>query len=98
MRRAAKVDDTHKPIMDALRAASISVRSCGAVGSGFPDLCASYNGFTCLIECKTGNKRLNEMQKDFSNAWQGTIITANNPEQAVREFFKEYAVRILSKV
>lgn len=103
MRRAAKVDETHGAIRDALRAAGCSVFSCGPVGSGVPDLCVSYRGlihfgFTALVECKTGTRKPNPRQDRFAREWQGTVIVANSPEMAVTEFFNAYAAQMVNAV
>lgn len=98
MRRAAKVDETHAGIRDALRKAGCSVFSCASVGGGVPDLVVGYRGFTALVECKTGSRAINERQSAFMNDWQGRAIVARTPEQAVSEFFTEWATDRLSKV
>lgn len=56
MRRAAKVDRNHGEIVKALRAAGAGVCDLSAVGSGCPDLLASYRGQWFLLEVKDGKK------------------------------------------
>lgn len=47
---------------------------------------ASREGFTALIECKTGNGKLNAAQERFHAEWQGVVIVARSGEEAVRLF------------
>lgn len=82
MRRAAKVDLTHAPIRDHLLMAGWSVKSTARVGDDFPDLIVARRGFTALIECKTGKKKLSEGQSEFHRHWPGVVIKANNPLDA----------------
>ena len=58
--RAARIDLTHRPIMDVLHAHGWSVLSLAAVGDGCPDLLCHAPGSSALylVECKTpGNVR-----------------------------------------
>lgn len=84
--RAAKVDTTHREIVGALVQAGCSVFGTQAVGRGVPDLVASRGGFTALVECKTGNGKLNPAQQRFHAEWQGALIVARSGEEAVRLF------------
>lgn len=98
MRRAAKVDTTHGEIRDALRKAGASVYGATAIGGGFPDLVVGHRGFTCLVECKSEQRKLRDSQTDFAKSWQGVIIVARSGEEAVRKFFQEYAISVLKKI
>jgi hypothetical protein len=86
--RAAKVDSTHREIVNALRAARVCVHGTAAVGRGFPDAVASLDGFTALVECKTGNGKLNAAQQRFHDEWQGAVIVARSGEEAVQKFME----------
>lgn len=97
-RRAAKVDDTHGEIRNALRAAGVVLHDCSMVGRGFPDFVCSYRGYTALLECKTGFRDLNEPQRKFRDKWEGTMIVARTGPEAVEKFFQEYAVSLLKKI
>lgn len=88
--RAKKVDRTHGAIRDHLRAIGYSVWDSSAVGGGFPDLVVARCGFTALVECKSGSEagaemELNEAQRRFRDAWQGSFVVAATPQQAERE-------------
>ena len=85
MRRDAKVDTTHGPIRDHLRAAGWAVRTTARVGDGFPDLIVARRGFTALVECKTGKCGLTEGQGEFARSWPGVYVKANSPEEAERQ-------------
>lgn len=91
-RRASKVDESQKAIVDALRAASISVFSIAPIGRDVPDLVVSYRGFTLLVECKTGRAKLTPGQENFRRNWQGAVIVLRDPKQAATEFFTAWAI------
>ena len=95
MRRAAKVDDTHRSISDSLRATGVRIRNATSIGAGFPDLVAAYGGFTALVECKTGKRGLRESQIEFIKNWPGVVIVARTGEEAVREFWKAFGAERL---
>ena len=97
MRTAAKVDTTQRSIVRALREAGISV-SVLREGRGIPDLLASYRGYVCCVECKTGRGQPNEQQRKFRDEFQGAVIVTNNPEEAVSKFFLEYGCAVLGRV
>jgi len=74
MRRAAKVDTTHRPIVEALRSVGASVIDLAAVGHGVPDLLVGYRGDMWLIEVKGPKTRLSESQRILHGAWRGKPI------------------------
>lgn len=57
MRRAARVDDNHAEILDAVRSLGAMVVDTSAVGSGFPDAIIGWRGRLIWIEIKDGAKR-----------------------------------------
>lgn len=88
-RRAAKVDDSHGEIRDALREAGVTVFDTSACGRGYPDLhCAYRGGFSALVECKTGKRGLRDSQQTFARSWPCPVIVARTGEEAVSEFFR----------
>lgn len=88
-RRAAKVDDSHGEIRNALRAAGITVFDTSTCGRGYPDLhCAYTGGFSALVECKTGKRKLRDSQRDFARMWPCPVIVARTGEEAVSEFWR----------
>lgn len=82
MRRAAKVDTTHRPIRDHLRAVGWSVVSLARLGDDVPDLLVARRGVTALIECKTGSRKLTAGQSEFHRSWPGIVIKATSGEDA----------------
>lgn len=95
--RAKKVDKSQSEIVDALRAAGVSV-FVTPVGDSFPDLVCAYRGYCALVECKTGAAKLRRGQEQFKKDWQGTVIVARTGEEAVAEFFKAWAASALQKI
>ena len=95
--RAKKVDSTQPQIVAALRNSGASVFSTASVGSGFPDLVASYRNWTCLIECKTGRGGLNSLQREFHDNWGGLILVCRTPEEAVSEFWKAWSAGLINR-
>lgn len=95
MRRAAKTDSNQDSIVDALRAVGCSVVSLAGVGRGVPDLLVHVPEYTkgdgmdwtALIEVKNPagkGSKLTPAQVKFHAEWNGPIITATTPEQALR--------------
>ena len=89
MRRAAKVDDNQREIVEALRAAGCVVSITSSVGHGFPDLAVGRAGKTFLLECKNGNlppsrQALTHEEKIWHINWRGHAAVVNSPEQALR--------------
>jgi Holliday junction resolvase len=66
-----------------LRQRGYSVLDISQVGYDAPDLVVSKNGFTFMIEVKTGKAKARQGQKDFAKEWRGLIITASEAEQVV---------------
>ena len=88
MRRAARIDQNHGEIVDALRAIGCSVLSLAALGKGVPDLLVARNGRMWLIEIKDGGKppskrKLTDDQVEFWASWRGQIAKAETVEQAI---------------
>ena len=98
MRRAGKVDGTHKEIRGALRKAGVRVLGLGAYGNGVPDFAASHRGFTCLVEAKSARGKLTDAQKRLLSEWEGVVIVAKSGEEAVSKFFLEYSCALLGRV
>jgi hypothetical protein len=85
---AAKIDVNQPAIVKALREAGATVVPTHAVGAGFPDLIAWFNGEVLMIEVKDGDKppsarKLTPAQQRFHDAWPGTIHIVESIEQAI---------------
>lgn len=94
MRRAARTDDNHTAIVQALRAIGCSVQSLAAVGKGCPDLLVGYKGRNIPLEVKDGSKppsarKLTEDQIRWHGDWRGCVAVVCDVESAIR------AVRML---
>ena len=83
MRRAAKVDATHQPIVERLRSIGVWVLSLAAVGNGTPDLLCWHRGRFFLVEIKSGNERTNIDQAEFMARCPGEIHVARTADEAV---------------
>jgi Holliday junction resolvase len=91
VRRAAKVDDNQKEIVQAYREFGFSVVSCAAIGGGFPDLAVGIYGVTDLVEVKDGEKtpsqrKLRPLQVEFFDNWKGSVRVVNNIEDVAAHY------------
>ena len=80
MRRAAKVDENHGEIVEALRSVSgVTVCSLAGLGFGCPDLLIGARGKTWLAEIKDGEKTpsrrsLTADQVKWIERWTGSDV------------------------
>ena len=84
---AKRVDDSQKPIVDALRAAGIAVY---VIGLPLDLLCAVRlpEGWkTLLLEVKDADGRFTKTQAEFMAEWPGEIHVVRSPEEALRACF-----------
>ena len=83
-RYAVKVDANQKEIVDALRQVNCSVCLTHMVGRGFPDLVVGYHDIktgepkNLLMEVKTEDGKLNELEKEFHKDWKGPVVVVHN--------------------
>jgi Holliday junction resolvase len=73
-RRAAKVDNNQKQIVEYLRACGFSVTLLHAVGNGCPDLLAGKHGVNYLIEVKAVKGKLTPLQIEWHGNWRGDVM------------------------
>lgn len=71
MRRKAKTDKNQAEIVRGLKAAMRSVVLLHRVGGGVPDLLVGFSGKMWLLEVKTKDGDLNDLQLDFFDTWRG---------------------------
>ena len=88
MRTRGKIDGNQTAVVQALRAAGMTVWITSAMGNGAPDLVCGWRGITVLIELKDGDKvpsaqALTAAEQTFSDTWAGQWCVANSPESAV---------------
>jgi hypothetical protein len=96
MRRAARTDANHAPIVKALRAIGASVADTSGMGNGFPDLVAAA-GPTAklwLIEVKDGSKppsarKLTPEQEKFAAEWGGHWACVTSEAEAIELVTRE---------
>jgi len=81
MRRAARVDENQKAIVQALRDAGAYVWIVGLP----VDLLVGYKGHTFLMEVKIDSKkRFTGLQADFFQNWKGgTLCRVDSPQAAL---------------
>ena len=89
MRRAAKIDDNQREIVDALRQAGCSVQSLAGVGKGVPDLVVGFRDRNFLLEIKDGSKspskrKLTPDEQNFHSMWKGQVVIVENVDEALR--------------
>ncbi len=82
-RRAARVDNTQKEIVEQLRSFGCSVHVLSSVGDGFPDLAVGRGGTTFLLECKTGAGVLTKDQAKWHLSWDGHAVIVRTPKEAL---------------
>lgn len=89
MRRAARVDDNQREIVDALRRVGCSVWSLAGVGKGFPDLAVGFRGRNLFLEVKDGSKppckrKLTPDEEAFHASWRGHVAVVESVEDALK--------------
>ena len=86
-------DTAQAPMVRELRQRGYSVLDISQVGGNAPDLVVSKNGFTFMIEVKTGKSKARQGQQDFAQEWRGLIIIASKAEEVV-EIVKTFAPKL----
>ena len=87
--RAARTDENHTAIVQALLDAGCSVQSLAAVGCGCPDLVVGFAGVNVLLEIKreklSGGVKPGtwEAQSKFREFWKGQQCIVRSPEEAM---------------
>lgn len=89
MRRAARTDENHVEVTNALRKVGATVASAHQMGMGFPDLVVGYRGKNFLMELKDGNKpawerKLNKMQVKWHEDWRGQVCVVESVDEALQ--------------
>jgi Holliday junction resolvase len=89
MRKAAKIDDNQKAIVNVLRQIGASVQSLAATGKGCPDLLVGYHGINYLMEVKDGDKVLSKQeltihQKHWHSIWRGSVHIVKSVDEALK--------------
>lgn len=89
MRKAAKIDDNQKAIVNVLRQIGASVQSLAATGKGCPDLLVGYHGINYLMEVKDGDKVLSKQeltihQEHWHSLWRGSVHVVKSTDEALK--------------
>lgn len=89
MRRAARIDDNQREIVEALRRAGASVESLAPMGKGVPDLLVGVKRNNYLLEVKDGSKRpsarrLTPDEQVWQARWGGQVVTVESVEEALQ--------------
>lgn len=84
VRRAAKVDNNHSAIVEALRRAGCSVQSLAQIGDGCPDLLVGFRGSNFILEEKTKRGELSQRQVLWHSLWRARVHVVRSPEEALR--------------
>ena len=77
MRFRAKVDNNHRPIVEALRKAGCLVLSLAGLGKGVPDLLVYRAGRFFLLEVKNSEWRgelTDDQQKFIEKGWPVDVV------------------------
>ena len=87
---AGKVDANQEPIVDALRAAGVVVRSLAGIGDGMSDLLCIVPNATFLIECKMPGEKLTPAQKRWhvEAPWRNHIVHSPDEAVAIAQFYR----------
>ena len=89
MRKAAKIDDNQKAIVNVLRQMGASVQSLATTGKGCPDLLVGYQGINYLMEVKDGDKVLSKQkltidQEHWHSLWRGSVHIVKSVDEALK--------------
>lgn len=95
LRRAAKRDESEEPIVNALRLLGWSIQRLSIKDA--PDLLLARDGYTCLAECKTGNRYQHLGQLNWVHSWRGDVVLFRSVEDALRFHQSSESVRKLLK-
>ena len=88
MRRAAKIDDNQREIVQTLVAMGCRVQSLAAVGGGVPDLLVGTPEGNWLIEVKDGSKppsarKKTPAQQQWHDLWPGPLDVIETVDEAI---------------
>ena len=83
-RWAAKVDGNQREIVRALRGVGASVALTHRIGGGYPDLTVGFRGRNYLMEVKTQDGSLNDLEQDFFRCWRGHAMVVRSVDEALR--------------
>ncbi len=83
MRRAARTDEPHRAIVQALRQVGCDVIDLSGVGRNCPDLLAAHRGILYLFEVKSEHGKLSRGQADFAARFPVHVVRSIDEALAV---------------
>jgi hypothetical protein len=88
MRRAARIDDNQKKIVEQLRRCGYSVQHLHMIGRGCPDILVGANNRNYLFEIKdegktASKKKLTPDEEKFFQSWNGQVQIIENIDDAL---------------
>jgi hypothetical protein len=94
-RRAARVDDNQKSVVDDLRTIGCSIQHLHAQGMGCPDILAGWRGRNFLFEIKDPGKPpskrgLRTMQQVWQQKWTGQVHVIHSADEAIEIMQREF--------
>lgn len=81
--RAARIDQNHTAVVDALRAVGASVQSLARVGNDCPDLLVGYRGVNYVLEVKTPKGPVKPGQEKWAAQWKGQTAIVRSVDEAL---------------
>ena len=81
MRRAAKIDQNHREVVEALKKLPCEVLSLAQLGGGVPDLLVLFRGRFVLLEVKMPGEKTNAAQDAFGARWPVNVV--RSPTEAI---------------
>jgi hypothetical protein len=84
VRRAAKVDSTQAPIVEALRRVGCWVLHLHQLGGGIPDLLVFARNRLVFLEVKSPGEKINALQATFMAQCPAEIHVVQTPDEALR--------------
>jgi len=81
--RNAKIDRTHRDVVQALRACGYGVQSLATVGKGCPDLLVSARGRWYVLEVKAEKGKVRDLQATWHGQHCAPVHVVRSAEDAV---------------
>jgi hypothetical protein len=82
--RARRVDSNHKELVEAFRQLGATVTDLSRVGQGCPDILVGYCSISIPVEIKTRTGKLNLLQQQWLENWQGSHAIVRDHEGVIR--------------
>jgi hypothetical protein len=92
-RRASRVDDNQRLLVELWRKMGASVLILSEVGHGCPDVLVGFNGLNALCEIKDGSKvpskqKLTALEEEFHDNWRGHVCIIKDEEEAQKLIYR----------